>query len=254
MCMGTAGTGGGAGTPSATLQTGCSPSDYLAVALRAGMLRAPGLAPVPTPELCTCTLSLCYLCPGPFFPEPPGMGTTYPTAVPRLPLHICSPTLALLPGGLIRMALQALCGGHALQASCTGDTLSPFGHHPNSLGSPVAWKVVSWDLPIVGTACSGPGACRWCPYAPCAPAHQPHSPASWRTVCCLAARSTSGLGKPVNLSAAQWAAVRSEPPSWGGGTLPRLSFLGYSPSALRHLFRILFTSLYSFAIIFAITL
>lgn len=71
------------------------------------------------------------------------------------------------------MVLHALRGHHTLQALSTQGTPTLLVHLPNSLGSSVPWRVVSWDPPYVETVCSGLGAYRLCPYVPCAPAHQP---------------------------------------------------------------------------------
>lgn len=70
----------------------------------------------------------------------------------QLPPHVCPPTLALLPRSLIPLVRHALCGHPALQALCTQDTPTLLEHLPNSLGSPVPWRVVSWDPPYVDTA------------------------------------------------------------------------------------------------------
>lgn len=97
--------------------------------------------------------------------------------------HVCSPALALLPRGLIPVALHARHGQHALQALCTWGIPTLWVHLPNSLGSAVPQGVVS----------------------------------------CLATVSQLCLGQPADLFTTQWAAVRPKPQIWGWGTLQSLS-------------------------------
>lgn len=84
-------------TPSGTLQTWSRPSDYFAAALLSRILHAPGLALGHLPNSMHLRPSASYLRLRRFSPKPSRHGHCVPTAVPQLPLYICSPTLALLP-------------------------------------------------------------------------------------------------------------------------------------------------------------
>lgn len=119
----------------------------------------------------------------------------------------------------------------------TGQALQLLVHLPTALahlcsGGLFAGILSVWKVYALGLVSAGhiPTPLRTCPALVCL--HPGGLFLVWQ-LC--------GLGSPANLSTTPSATVRSEPQLSGWGTLPSLSFLRYSPSALKYPLRVLFT-------------